>query len=103
VTHSSQGKARFADRPLDSIFAWPRITREEANEPVTVTLPLGEWRNLLMVTGGEYGSDPVHLGRKAVVEVAEAAGFRAPSKPHRHRWVLVPPGDDYCEGCGEYR
>lgn len=24
-------------------------------------------------------------------------------KPHRHKWILVPPGDDYCEGCDSYR
>lgn len=98
------GGARFADRPRDPIFEWPKITREEAEEEITVTLPLREWRNLLAIVGGEYGETPAHLGRIATVKIAEEAGFYArPKKPHRHKWVLVPPGDDYCEGCGAYR
>jgi hypothetical protein len=99
----TQSESRFADRPRDSIFEWPKITRDEASEQVSVTLTLGDWRNLLVIAGGEYGSEPAHLGREAVIEITKRAGFAKSKGPHRHEWILVPPGDDYCEGCGAYR
>lgn len=70
---------------------------------VAIELTLVEWRNLLVIAGGDYGSEPVHMGREAVVAIERACGFLKPRGPHRHKWVLVPPGDDYCEGCGAYR